>query len=358
MEDSHAVNTWKIFAIVSAITIALYGWLHVRSAEWVYEDSTWRRGGVVEHPLTASSDQTKFMPSPLATLAALPNRHLAMWTFYLTPDDPRVAHAINVGLHLLNALLLALLLQRWGLSGWVAGAVFVAYPLTTQAVAYAAGRSELLSLTSVLGTIWFASASDAHVVTRWVGFVVSWLVGLASKPTVAIIVPLLLLWVFICQRDWMTKRRNHLWLPGLQLELWFAFALMLGVMAYRVLDGLKADIPLWRWIAVQTSGAWTLLVNPFHLSMDHAWFLTPDPLQIASLIAWFLFGAWLVLSDASREIRFGLGWFWLAILPRLFVRDQLGWMREHHVYVAVAGLAIAISAWYESMVPSSEWERA
>jgi tetratricopeptide (TPR) repeat protein len=71
-------------------------------------------------------------------------------------DSPAAFHAVNVGLHALNGVLLFLLCLRFGiapLTALAASAVFVAHPLSSAAVAYVSGRTDLLAALFTLAAL-------------------------------------------------------------------------------------------------------------------------------------------------------------------------------------------------------------
>lgn len=341
--DADAIG-FRTFGLMLLLTVALYGFLHVRSAGWVFEDTTWRNGGA-KHVGDMQWELYQ-MPSIWTMVTSIPNRHLTAWTFYLTPDDPRVAHGINVAVHVVNALLLALLMNRLGAPGWAMGVIFLILPLASQAVAYASGRAELLSALSVLGACWFALVSRWRVWLRWTALLGILVLGSMTKPTFAAIVIPLVLWL-----DWFYGRETLDW-------LWeSAFFVGLPALAWLIWHILTrpqlvvSTVPLWRWIGIQCGAAWMLLaasVLPLHLSIDHAWWTMPDSVQIVAIGVTLFIAAVLIdeaLAKPASYATLGIGWFWIAILPRLLVRETQGWMREHHIYVSLLGIAMALGGW-------------
>lgn len=83
---------------------------------------------------------------------------VALWAFVvqLAPRTavPVVLHLLNVGLHCVNAVLVAALGRRLGLSrviAFCAAALFLTFPATVEAVAWASGVQDVIAAAGVLG---------------------------------------------------------------------------------------------------------------------------------------------------------------------------------------------------------------
>ena len=79
-----------------------------------------------------------------------------------TPANPRVHHAFGLAFHLAAALLLMLVLTRWGLRyGWLAGLIFVVHPLYAGTVASISVQGDVLALCfSLLALLGLATCGD------------------------------------------------------------------------------------------------------------------------------------------------------------------------------------------------------
>ncbi len=334
-------NNWKLFFIVASIISALYITEHIISADWVYEDSTWENGGAKAEGTPMWRDYQ--MPSAKLTLTNIPNRSLVSWTFYPEGYNAVAAHSVNLVIHILNGLILAVLINSWLGPGWIVGSLFIANPMTTQGVAYAAGRSESFGLLALLGVLWFASASKGNKLYRWTGLLVCAYSTTMIKPTLIVIVGPIVIWTYF------TGYKSK-WLSGLGFELTAALIVAVSVLSYKIVHRVDSLIPIWRWFVIQVTASWVLMLNgivPIHLSIDHAWWTLNPALQIIAIIALFLslllFSFVLLFHyNASDMIVYGLGWFWIAVSPRLIMRDHLGWIREHHIYIPLVGISIAL----------------
>lgn len=90
------------------------------------------------------------------------NWHPLTWLSHMTDIElfgmnPKAHHAVNVWLHVLNALLLFGVLRkwtgRWGLSWWVA-ALWCVHPLRAESVVWVSERKDVLAAVFGLATLW------------------------------------------------------------------------------------------------------------------------------------------------------------------------------------------------------------
>ena len=108
-------------------------WLYraIWTAGYVYEDSAWQGR---------------------AQSGGDGSRWLVAWT-WTALTDPRAAHALNLGLHLLAGALLYLLLRRLDASRAIAACgagLLLVHVEAVEAVAYVSGRAELIAAVGVL----------------------------------------------------------------------------------------------------------------------------------------------------------------------------------------------------------------
>ena len=81
--------------------------------------------------------------------AYLPIYYASFWIDYgISAKDPWIYHGMNLLIHLLNGLLLAVILRRFDCSTWAilgSCAVFLAHPVAIESVVWASGRKDVLS---------------------------------------------------------------------------------------------------------------------------------------------------------------------------------------------------------------------
>ncbi len=134
-------------ALVVLILVTALAYLPVRAAGFVYEDETYIRPA--QQPITL---QTILAPRGLTALsfrlgALVPGVHPALY------------HAQNVLLHLVTGLVVYTLARRMLSPPFavVAAGIMWLHPIQTEAVAYVAGRAELIAAVGVAAALWALS---------------------------------------------------------------------------------------------------------------------------------------------------------------------------------------------------------
>ncbi|HVO56516.1 MAG TPA: tetratricopeptide repeat protein [Dongiaceae bacterium] len=114
--------------------------------------------------------------------------------------QPAGHHAVNLLLHIGNALLLFLLLREatcrfW--PSWIVSALFAVHPVNVESVAWAAERKNVLSLFFLLLALWqYQRYARSPSPGRYLAVAALFAAGLAAKPQVITLPFLLLLWDF------------------------------------------------------------------------------------------------------------------------------------------------------------------
>jgi hypothetical protein len=317
-----SLNNFRVFIIVAIFTSTMYYAEHIRKAQFVYEDTNW-------------------INSTNYSLFAIPSNRLTLISFYY--NTPKIAHSINLGIHIFNGLLLSMLVEAWFLDfGWVTGSLFLVNPLATQAVAYASGRGELLALTFLLALLWYSTGSSLRQSFRWaaIGFCLILLAFI--KVTILIVAIPLVIWVYVSN-----TRVSYLKNISMLLAV---FLVPIPSLVLKYSQIIKSDIPYFRWVAVQTYATWRLLFEALTgsgLSIDHPWWLASFSAQIVSVVCVIIVIA-IILAKKFSAIAFGIGWWLIAFSPRLLSSVDLGWIREHHAYVPLAGLCTALGSLFRA----------
>ncbi len=322
------LNRPRVFFILVLITTVIYYFQHIRTAEFVFEDSQW----------------TSFSGWNIKSLLNnIPNNSLALYSFYIFPKTPQVQHGVNLLIHIINSLILALLINEWNELGWIVGSLFLVNPLSIQAIAYVSGRSELLGLTELLILLWFASVDLFSTLTRWIGLILCATAMLFTKATLIAFTPILLIWIYMS--DYYTYWYEQ-WLKRLDLELFAIVSISVLCLTPNIIAHIHSNIPFFHWFSSQTTASWMLMYSALtgrNLSIDHAWWSVNFSIQLFSVAALILVACFMIAYFYSPMI-FGLGWWLIAILPRLLVPSKLGWIREHHAYIPLVGLCISLSS--------------
>lgn len=338
------MKTLASLAILCAV-LALYA-SHVRNASFVFEDDR-----VLTSTAFSSWGQMLTTGRGLTTES---------WTHIRTPS---AAHALNVALHLMIVLLCGLLFwQITGVAGiglGIAGIVAL-HPLTTEGVAYATSRAELIAAIGALLALLAVSATP-----RWPWLLVpgALLVAYAGKETGIVAVALipLVLWA-AGQR---TRLEDALWLIGGALvvtsAIWLPHIPALLVLGHTP----RMQVGVVAWVLTQAEAVWRLIVlsvAPWPGWLSASQNIT-GPTWIGGgaalvLLAGLLEGAWRARTSAPL-LTLGIVWCAIVAAPRFLVRTPLSPFNEHQWYLAIPGVACClmagidrIAAWRETTCPA------
>jgi protein O-mannosyl-transferase len=270
-------------------------------------------------------------------------------------------HLTNITLHALAVLLLLVWIRRvlsdagaaraTEASAFVGAALFAVHPLQSEAVAYVSGRSELMC------AVWFLAAMllarDALISgsrARGAAAMACGLLSMASKET-GLVLPLVVL-----AYDWLLRpgedasRHRRLWRVFVPL-----FVILAAIGAYRVatmtgLSGSAATAPLLN-LLTQAIVIWRyagLLAWPSGQSVMHGVHRVTsltDPLGWVALagLATVLIVA-VRLRTSRPLVTLGMVWFFAVLAPSSSVIPLREGMAEHRVYLASAGIFMAIAA--------------
>jgi protein O-mannosyl-transferase len=276
--------------------------------------------------------------------------------------DPVGYHLLNLVLHLGSGLLLYRILtdavpdEAASIPFWTA-MLFLIHPIATESVTYISGRASglmaffyLLALHLYIGASQRPKGSGRLYLS---GALASFLLSIGSKETAVTFPIILLLW------DWLIRRKrgsdlratlisNHL---PFWIVLFLAAAWAVGHPRYMALAEFSFTIRLfWDHLLSElhaTTYALLLFFSPWNQNFD------PDLPLFHSLTQWPLPRDLLLLSVVTAGafflarrlplFAFGLGWFFIQLLPTsLIPRNDL--LSERNLYLPAVGLLLAIVA--------------
>src|SRR3990167_8612766 len=194
--------------LLGLVLLTLLAYAPVRQAGFVYEDDVYV--GPAKRAVTMGE---VLAPRGLTALSFRANALLA-------GQDPRSYHAVNVFLHVLVGLMvyqLAGLLLPPGYA-LLACALFLLHPLQTEAVAYVAGRAELISALGAVTAVW----AMAQPTVTWVHVGVALtalMVAVGGKELGIVAIPLIGLYTGLIRR------------PTRSWRIWGAAGVALGITA-------------------------------------------------------------------------------------------------------------------------------
>lgn len=340
--------------------LACLPYLNALNNPFVYDD----HDTVVANPSLADLSNVRFLflysPfRPLVNLSYAVDRGL--WGF-----RPFGFHLTNILLHAAVAVLLWLLVRRaledagtgagpTGPLAFTAATLFAVHPMQTEAVAYVSGRSE------VLCAVWFLAAlvvaRDAMALgstARGVAACVFGALSIASKEVGLVLPVIVLAYDRLLRPGDDERRRKRLWrifLPGFVLAVAVAGSRWLALRhppgdTSPLLNLMTQAIVIWRYIG--------LLVWPSGQSIMHGVHRVTSLTDPIGLLAAAGLACVCVIAFRLRlrtpVVAFGLLWFLIVLSPSSSVVTLAEGMAEHRVYLASAGIFIAIAGVFMTAV--------
>ena len=286
-------------------------------------------------------------------------------------------HLVNLALHALNALLVFLVAAavfRLRAGAVAAGLIFAIHPLNSQAVNYFSARATLLATALVLAA--FLAQAQARTRREQGRSPKGWALaatglfafGMLAKEEAALFVPLAFFIEMLPVRAPGSQAApSALSFPPLQRITWllpsaFILALFLGLRLHfhgALLAAGSADMtPIYS----RLQSALTEFISPWLYLRRFLWpndlsvfpGVTPPAsiLSMPMLLAAAGYGlvGWLLFWARSRPaLGVGVLWYLLGLLPAMALALNV-LIAEHHCYLALAGLTIALGSGLEGIV--------
>jgi len=252
--------------------------------------------------------------------------------------EPGPYHATNVALHAAAVIVLYQVLLAFGSArqaALLAALLFAVHPLNAQAVAWIAGRNELLYGLFTLGALWAYLQFVASGRALWLGLhTVCFALALFSKETAVALTPgVLLHWVVFRHRD---RRRLVSLVTAHAIVLFMWVALRASALSGPSTDtAAVADAIRQSWQFLSYLGK---AVLPVDLNVMPGRSVLGMSLGICACAA-LLAAARLV---SPRIAAFAAGWIVLFLVPGLLVPQLPAY--EHRAYVPLAGAAILVAS--------------
>lgn len=140
--------------VLAIILLTALAYLPVLRADFLY---IWDDGEYVKNNVLLRTGEglRRIWLEPRATPQYYPLVHTSFWVEYqIWGLDPTGYHLVNVGLHIVNSLLLWGVLSALAVPGaWVAAAIFALHPVHVESVAWITERKNLLSGAFYLGAM-------------------------------------------------------------------------------------------------------------------------------------------------------------------------------------------------------------
>jgi len=370
---------------VSGVTTRLHSPLHlvtavvvlVLAALLVYAPSL--RGGFVwdddlyitQNPLVQSADGLRRIWLTTESRDYYPLTLTAFWLQWrLWGEQTFGYHAVNLGLHVINGLLLWLLLSRQRIRGaYLAAFLFVVHPVNVPSVAWICELKSVLAMTFALACLLFYWERERSGRFHWYALaIVAFLLALLSK-TAVVMLPVVLL-----AHAWW--RRGRIQSDDVRRTApFFALSIALGLVTvwfqhHRALEG--ASVLGSGFVERCSAAGWAVwfylwkALFPVRLSMIYEpWNLNAAlrlgilPLGLLAAGAWLL---WRAHTRWSRAVLFGVGAYIVMLLPVLGFVDQgffaYSLVADHWQYVALPALCALVGTGCATFAASNSQRRA
>ena len=365
------VAIWRRPAVAACLIAILGGgaFWNALDGEFVWDDKSL----VVENDyVKRSGNIPDFFLSDFSEHSAHPHRSgyyrpVILLSYFIDSalwgDHPKGFHGTNVLFHVLNSVLvywLALTLANRTV-GLIAGLLFAAHPIHTEAVAWVAGRTDVICcFFCLVSLLCFVRSSTS--VGRWriVWYLSSLLglgLGLLSKET-AIVLPLLFI---VYDWYWRTDGRRIGHYAGA-----FAIAGIYMIVRSSALGQLGPDREYYGgsvWVTLLTSvrilaSYLGLLLAPVRLNAMRSatypvirspfqWSFAASVLAAGSLLV----AAW-KLAKVSKGASFGIVWIVVTLLPVLNIVPLHELFAERFLYIPSVGFCLALGTALDGMFRS------
>ena len=276
-------------------------------------------------------------------------RQLTYFTFYLNylsgGNSPTGFHAVNVLIHVANAILFFHLLKRFiePATAAVAAAVFLVHPIQTEPVFYVYQRSTLLACLFSLCAL-YAFQARRHWLALFLFFL-----AFESKES-ALAVPLAL--------GLLYEHRARKWLVAGAAA---GGAAALAILMYRneatVGIGAATAVTPWSYFGSQLRVIYTyfrLLVWPYPQSIEYdfsafqpAWLKLVELAGLAAIVA---VGVWAFQKERWKLAGLTILSFFLLLAPTSSIIPSTDAAFEHRLYLPMMAFSVLL-AWALSLVP-------
>ncbi len=278
-------------------------------------------------------------------------RQFTFFTFYVnhlvSGTNAATYHALNVALHIANAVLFFVLLSKWldRRIAWIAAAIFLVHPIQTEPVLYIYQRSILLAaFFSLLGLLAFQRQRP------WLSLF-CFVLAFESKES-ALAVPLLIaLYLFSRGRGSESGKRS-LVAPVVVLAVVLVAAATLALLAYRdeatVGIGVAERVSPVAYFMTQTRVVYTylrLLFFPIPQSLEYDFTLIRHfgfnvALQLAGVFLIVMFGLMLARLATWRVTGMAVVAFFVLLAPTSSFIPSADAAFEHRLYLPMFAFSV------------------
>lgn len=350
-------NAWRTYqasALIVLLTIVAY--LPALRGQFIWDDDD----HLTKNPAMLSVEGLKQIWSSLAISRYYPLTLTSFWLQYrLWGLDPLPYHAVNIGLHGVNAVLLWTLLRRLQVrAAWVAAALWALHPVNVETVAWVTELKNVQAgLFFLLALLAFLRFEDRLRPRDYVLALACGAAAMLSKPSTVVLPGVILLCAWWRRGQWTRKD----FLRVTPLVAFAAGMSLLTIVEQRqyIERGVASEWALTAGQRLMLAGRTVWFYAGKLLWPTDVCFIYPRwELRVHSAVAWLplaglALGAGVLWqfrrAGWARAVTFGLGYFVVALLPVLGIFDmyffRYSFVADHFQYLASVGLiALAVSA--------------
>ncbi len=265
-------------------------------------------------------------------------------------------HALNVGLHVLNACLLFALAGQWKLprpASFLAALVWAVHPVHTEAVTYMSATADVMHAGFGLLCLFLWNRRQIALSAICLAL------ALLSKETAIVFPALLLAGLWLKEGKLSAKEIPGSWPLWLVTAIYLLARLVLlrpenGFSFYENANVYSENILVRVYTFLATLPGYAgMLLAPLDLHMERASTIYLDPMHAPVMLGAALLAASLFLvarglarpqKQAARYLAFGLGWFFIAYAPCSGVVLPVNAIfLEHWMYLPSGGLLLGVA---------------
>ncbi len=276
-----------------------------------------------------------------------------MMDFSLWKLTPAGYHLTNILLHILVALTLYWLINiLYGntLLAFFTSLLFIAHPIHTGAVAYIAGRADLLAaLFMLLCFIFCIKETYFKRPISYILIILTFSLALMSKEKSLILPALLLLYYHVFKKKF--NKNNFL----IVLTILFIYIVFRMVVVKGALPSKSEFATLLERIPgffVAITNYTRIVLLPINLHMEYGnkvfYFANPKAILGLAILCLSLFYAFLKRND-NKLVFFSILWIFITLLPVSNIYPLNAYMAEHWLYVPSMGLFLIMADSLRSM---------
>ncbi|MCU0652323.1 MAG: tetratricopeptide repeat protein [Candidatus Omnitrophica bacterium] len=262
--------------------------------------------------------------------------------------NPGGYHLVNIILHVLVAICvywLSYSLFADKILALLAGVFFVACPIHTEAVTYISGRADsLVAVFMLFSLIYYIRFSGIESPKVYFIILFSYICALLSKEN-SLIFPAIILFYHYAFRKKISIGK---------ISAILAVSVFYIILRFMIFDNLMPKIEAKGSILERIPGFFAgiagyvrLMFFPFNLHMEYGnkLFSLFDPAVILGiLISALLIGVAFLVRKTNKIIFFGVGWFFLMLMPMANIyRVNASYMMEHWLYLPSIGFFLMLA---------------